>query len=317
MAVEAHAGERPEPRAGGIIGSALASTVLFSVLGVAPMLWPIAAVSPLPLAVHRVNRGRGSALLAVALSASLVSWLLSPGLAVGFLAVLVVPVLLMLEAVFRGRGLRRGVGWAFALLAFEILAGLLVAAPRVAETVLGPFDAFRSPEFLAEMRTRLPQQNVDDWAEQATAFYNMMQVVYPGALLVLAALVILANAALVRAYLARRDPGWLEGGEFEGLRFSLALPVLFVLGGAMVALVPLRSVGYNVVLVTAFFFAVQGLAVVAYYAHRLAGPPFLRAGLLLLVLLNPWAPQILALVGLFDAWADFRRWANPPEAEGE
>jgi uncharacterized protein YybS (DUF2232 family) len=98
---------------------------------------------------------------------------------------------------------------------------------------------------------------------------------------------------------------------------SIALPLLFVLGGAMVAIVPLRNVGYNVVLVTAFFFAIQGLAVVAYYAHRLAGPPFLRAGLLILVLLNPWAPQILALLGLFDTWADFRRWADPPAAEGE
>ena len=55
-------------------------------------------------------------------------------------------------------------------------------------------------------------------------------------------------------------------------------------------------------------------AVVAYFAHRLAGPPILRAGLLLLVLLNPWAPQILALLGLFDTWFDFRKWAEPPRA---
>jgi len=91
--------------------------------------------------------------------------------------------------------------------------------------------------------------------------------------------------------------------------------VVFVLGGVFVMFVPLRAIGYNVVLVTAFFFAVQGLAVVAYYAHRLAGPLFLRVGLLGLVLLNPWAPHILALLGLFDTWADFRRWADPPAPE--
>jgi hypothetical protein len=316
VATEARVGERTQPRAGsGILGSALASGALFAVLGFAPMLWPIAAVSPLPLAVHRVNRGLGSALLAMLLAAALVSWLLSAGLALAYLAVLAVPVLVMLEALFRGRGLRRGAAWAFLLLAVEIAAGLFVAGPSVAEAALRPFEAFRSPEFLAEMRTRLPQQNVDDWAQQATTFYNVMQVVYPGALFVLAALVVLANAALVRAYLARRDPGWLEGGEFEGLRLSLALPALFVAGGALVALPALRQVGYNVVLVTAFFFALQGLAVVAYYAHRLAGPPLLRAGLFILVLLNPWAPQILALLGLFDSWADFRRWADPPAAK--
>ena len=41
-------------------------------------------------------------------------------------------------------------------------------------------------------------------------------------------------------------------------------------------------------------------------------PPFLRALALALVLLNPWAPQMLALLGLFDTWADFRKWAEPP-----
>ena len=30
----------------------------------------------------------------------------------------------------------------------------------------------------------------------------------------------------------------------------------------------------------------------------------------------PWAPQILALLGLFDNWFDFRKWAEPPN-EGE
>ena len=32
--------------------------------------------------------------------------------------------------------------------------------------------------------------------------------------------------------------------------------------------------------------------------------------------MNPWAPQILALLGLFDNWIDFRKWAEPPEARG-
>ena len=58
----------------------------------------------------------------------------------------------------------------------------------------------------------------------------------------------------------------------------------------------------------------QGLAVAAFYAHRLAGPPFLRAAVVVLVLVNPWAPQILALLGLFDIFFNFRKWALPPEA---
>ena len=36
------------------------------------------------------------------------------------------------------------------------------------------------------------------------------------------------DAALLRLYLLRRDPGWLEDGEFERLRFPLALVAAFV-----------------------------------------------------------------------------------------
>jgi hypothetical protein len=141
---------------------------------------------------------------------------------------------------------------------------------------------------------------------------KVMKVVYPGFYFIVGALLVLAHTALLRVYLARSDPGWLESGEFEEIRWPMALPVAFVAGGAAVALPALRPAGYNVLLVLAFFFVLQGLAVVAFYAHRLAGPPLLRGAVVVLVLVNPWAPYILALLGLFDTWVDFRKWARPP-----
>ena len=71
-----------------------------------------------------------------------------------------------------------------------------------------------------------------------------------------------------------------------------------------------------VLLVLAFAFALQGLAVVSFYARRLAAPAFLRAAVVLLVLVNPWAPQLLALMGLFDIWLDLRKYAEPPADAG-
>jgi len=161
----------------------------------------------------------------------------------------------------------------------------------------------------------LPPERVEDWAEQSKALQSAIEVVYPAAFLILGALLVLANAWLLRAYLARRDPGWLEGGEFEGMRWPLGIAVPFVAAGAAVTVPTLRPLAYNVLLVLAFFFAIQGLAVVAYYVHRLATAALLRGVVLALVLVNPWAPQILAVVGLFDLWFDFRRWATPPPEE--
>lgn len=315
MAASVGARGRPEPRPGGVLGTAVLAALLFSVVALIPVLGAVAAVSPLPIMIQRLRRGPGTAVLASGVAAAVISWIFSPGLALGFLVVLVAPALLIAEAMARGRGLRRGCVWAFSLLSGEIVVALTFAAPTIAPQVLDFFNVIRSPQFLADLRTSLPEENVSEWVSQATVLHNVMQVVYPAAFIIMAALIVLANAALLRYYLARRDPGWLDGGEFEGVRWPLALVVVFV-GSAFSLVSPLlRTPAYNVLLVAAFFFALQGLAVTAYYSHRLGGPPLLRAGLMALVLLNPWAPEILALVGLFDNWFDFRKWADLPKAE--
>ena len=99
---------------------------------------------------------------------------------------------------------------------------------------------------------------------------------------------------LLRWYLARRDPGWLEGGEFEGLRWPLGLSVVFVAAGLSVLAPPVRSAGSRL-LVLAFFFVLQGLAVVAFYANRLGDPGAAGcgAGLVLVTV----GAAVLALLG--------------------
>ncbi len=304
-------GARQEPRALATIGAGLLSALLFALLRVVPLLGLLAVVSPLPLAVHRLRGGLVPALLATAVSVAVLASVFSPGLAVVFVAAFAIPGLLIAEGLARGRGLLRGCAWAFGFLALGVGLLLLGAAPRMAALMVEPFELMSSPAFLDEMRKGgLPPERAELWAEQVRAWHGALRVVYPGAYVVLAALLVLANATLLRAWLLRRDRGLLEGGELEELRFPLGLGVAFLLAGGGVAVEALRPVSYNVLLVVAFFFAVQGLAVAAFYAQRLAGPLPLRAALMLLVLLNPWAPQVLALLGLLDLFLDLRKWAR-------
>jgi uncharacterized protein YybS (DUF2232 family) len=280
---------------------------------VVPVLALLATLAPLPLIVHRIGAGPWSTVSATLVATALLS-ALSPGQALFFLIFLALPGLLIGEATARGRGIVKGAIWAFVLLALEIAVVLVFAGPRLATVAVAPFEETRSAQFLEVLRgSGWTPEHIEAWTEQSQSLGKAMAVVYPAVFVIMGALVVLANAALLRAYLARRDPGWLEGGEFEGVRWSFALVPAFVLSGAAVLLPPLRHAAYNVLLVVGFFFVLQGLAVVAFFARRLAGPPLLRVALVFLVLLNPWAPQILALVGLFDLWFDFRRWAEPPE----
>jgi uncharacterized protein YybS (DUF2232 family) len=306
---------RPEPRAGSFLAAACAAAALVALAVLAPVLGLLAALAPLPLIVHRIRAGPWSAVSATLVATALLS-ALSPGRALFFLMFLALPGLLIGEATARGRGIVKGAVWAFLLLALQIGVVLVFAGPRMATVATAPFEETRSAEFLELLRgSGWTPEHIEAWTEQSRTMGRAMAVVYPAVFVILGGLVVLANAALLRAYLLRRDPGWLESGEFEGVRWTFALVPAFVLSGAAVLLPALRHAGYNVLLLVGFLFALQGLAVVTFYARRLAGPPLLRFALMFLVLLNPWAPQILALLGLFDAWFDFRRWAEPPEPQ--
>lgn len=310
----ARTGPVAEPRALGILVAGGLSAMLYASTLWLPLAFPLAAVSPLPLILLRLRASPAFSLLAAALAVAVVAGLFSPGPAAIFLCLFVCPGLLIGDAMARGRGLLRGCAWAFVLLSVQIGLALALAGDSLGAFALGPFEVLRSPDFTADLKTRVPADQVAELTNQVTQMRDIIAVVYPAIYIIMGALIVLVNAALLRAYLLRRDPGWLEGGEFEGIRWPSALSLAFVLAGGAVAVPAARPAAYNVLLVLAFFFALQGLAVTAFYAQRLAGPPFLRAAVVVLVLVNPWAPQILALLGLFDIFFNFRKWALPPEA---
>jgi uncharacterized protein YybS (DUF2232 family) len=311
------AGETPAPRGPGALGAGFVSGLMFGgALGL-PLLAPLSVVAPFPLILQRLQRGVTSATLAAFLATLLVGAAFSSGAAIAFALGLAVPGLLIGDTLARGRGLARGCRHAFGWLALQIGVALLFAGPQMAQQLLAPLTQYQSPAFLDSLKASgLSTDQVDAFAEQFAALAAVLEVVYPAVFLIVGALVVLVNAALLRVYLLRRDPAWLEGGEFERLRWGFGMAVAFVVSGLLVALPPARPLGYNGLLLVAFFFTLQGLAVVSFYARRLAGPPLLRVALVVLVLVNPWAPQILALLGLFDTWLDFRKWAEPP-ADGE
>jgi uncharacterized protein YybS (DUF2232 family) len=307
----AGAHERPEPRS--VLWAALLSVLVFSAAAIVPLLVPLLTLTPFPLSVLRLRGNLGNALLATAMAAALVGALLGPGLGV-VLAAVAAPGLVLADAMARGRGMRRGTALSMGFAAFELALALLFAPARMAALALAPWDEWRSAAFVQGLQSAgLPAEQVQWWLDRATLMQGVLEVVYPAFFLIMGAAVALGHALVLRLYLSRRDPGWLEGGEFETLRLPLVLSVTLVGCGAAVLAPALRPLSYNVLLVLGFLFVLQGVAVVSFYARRLAAPPLLRAAVLLLVLVNPWAPQVLALLGLFDLWFDFRKYAEVEE----
>src|SRR5262245_17061820 len=96
------AGASPEPHLAGILGAGLLSAFLFGGVQVVRAFLPLAAVAPFPLALQRLRAGVSGVLLSSSLAAALLAAVFSPQLALYFVAVFVVPGLLIGEAMAKG-----------------------------------------------------------------------------------------------------------------------------------------------------------------------------------------------------------------------
>jgi uncharacterized protein YybS (DUF2232 family) len=313
--VSAGTGAGLEPRLGGLVGAGFASALLFGVGGFLPALVPLSLVCALPLVVQRLQGGAAERVAGGGARRGARRGSQRPAAATVFLLAMALPGLVIAEALARGRGLLRGCAFAFFVLVAQVAAGLAIVPGAMAERVLEPIDRLRSEAVLKELAASgMPADAIAEFNDQVDSLHGALGVVYPAFWVIAAAVLVAVNAALLRSTCCAAIPGWLEDGEFERVRFPLPLVIAFVLSGAAVALPVMQPAAYNVLLVVGFFFVLQGLAVVSFYARRLAAPPLVRALALTLVLVNPWAPQMLALLGLFDNFFDFRRWAEPPQA---
>lgn len=314
--VPAAVGTAPaDVRVGAVLGAGVLSAALFSLPAFLPPAVPLAILAPFPLVRERARGGVAAATLATLLAIGLIGVVGDFSQALLFFLFLALPAVLIGDSVARGKGMGRGCALGLGLVSIAVTVVLLTSGGEMLGEVVKLIDVSRSPEGLARMKTNgFPEDAIASASEQLLVMRQVVAVVFPAFCFVLGALVVLANATALRLYLVRSDSGLAAGDEFESLRWPVGLSVPFVLAGVAVAVEPLRSVGWNALVILAFFFVLEGLAVALFYTRRLAAPPLVRALVFAVVLLNPWPLQILALAGLFDIFIDFRKWTLPPES---
>ncbi len=303
------------PQWASVVSMAAVSVLVYSAVAVEGLAWA-ALFAALPLVALRVLTTPNDAWLGASLALAALAVLFSSGHAIGFFAMQVAPGMLLGEAIARGRGFVVGASWAFALLTVELALALALSGAALKDQLLAPIEVFASADFISGLEAESwPPEQIEQWRDQIDTFRAVLNVVYPAAFVVLAGLLAIANAALLRAVLLWRSPDVVPRGEFEALRLPLAVVATFILSGVSVMVPALRPVAYNLLLVVSFLFAVQGLAVVSCFVARMQGPRLLRAAVVPMMILVPLGVQLLALLGLFDNWVDFRWWARPPEDE--
>ena len=133
---------------------------------------------------------------------------------------------------------------------------------------------------------------------------------YPAFLLIGSLIGSAANYALVRiAWTRLYGPGLFSGGAFsewlcsENLiwGFILSAAALF-LGQGMVA-----DAGLNVFLIVLVIYFTQGLSIVVYFLKAMNLQVFVWFVLFILIFVQPLLIGLVAGLGVFDIWADFRK----------
>jgi uncharacterized protein YybS (DUF2232 family) len=156
----------------------------------------------------------------------------------------------------------------------------------------------------------LPQDSLASLKEQTPHIVEMMLRLLPALLLLSFAFIVLINLLYLGRRFPERRAQWFslphlrEWKGPEPLVWGLiACGFVLFLPGAGV----LNAVAWNLLVVIGACYFAQGLAVIAFFFHKNNVPRFLRGLTYILIIFQQIFTLLVAGLGLFDLWGDFRR----------
>lgn len=292
----------------GVVGS----FVLFAAyLAIPPLGIFSGLLAPFPVAYSRLLHGRSTALIVLFGTATMITGLF--GLFAGCLYFGMCGMVgyLMPKLLLQGKGVARTLFWTTA-------ANLLVFATGIIG--YGAVSGVNLHQIVsAEMTSSLKQavslyESAGVKGEELELLKRSMQTaaellkhLYPA--LVTTMLVIMAgcNLLLLKKATAKISTG-ITYGDFSSFKNpDLLVWVLIAAGFSMLLPVPyIENPALNVLLVVVLLYFFQGLAVVATLFNRTSISTFVRVVLYAMLIIQPYLVTLIAGIGLFDLWIDFR-----------
>ena len=166
-----------------------------------------------------------------------------------------------------------------------------------------------------------PEESLNLFREKIPEIVEQMLQLLPGLLFVSLCFVVLLNILFLWKRFPERRTQWWSVTTFREWkcpeRWVWALIAcgfaFFIPASHAVSIVAL-----NVLLVIGVCYFIQGLAVVAFFFHKNHVPRFLRSATYILIIFQQIFTLLVAAIGLFDLWGDFRRLKkkdlNPSQA---
>ena len=155
-----------------------------------------------------------------------------------------------------------------------------------------------------------PQESLDALRERTPALVEQMLQLLPGLLFVSLCMIVLLNILFLCRRFPDRRAQWLSLSTFREWKCPEPLVWAFIACG-FALFVPtaeaVQIVALNILLVIGVCYFIQGLAILAFFFHKNNVPRFLRSATYVLIIFQQMFTVVVAALGLFDLWADFRR----------
>jgi uncharacterized protein YybS (DUF2232 family) len=287
-----------------------ATVILFVVYLAVPILGMFSGIAaPFPALFYGLKRGMGTAAAIVAVSAAVIALLELSG---GAMYLLQGGIVSLALAAF----LRRKTGGARAVaLTTAVNVGIIAAGAAIFSAVRGvnlhalvvkgiEGSIARTVELY--QKSGLSGEDLETARDALKQSAALIGKTYP-AFLVIG----IATVAGINLFLAMRNreiSDSLSVGTFRSYRNTDLLVWVLIAGGFMLAFgTPVLEIaGLNMVIVALSLYLLQGLAVISWFFERYTVSRLLRVIFYIFFAVQPFLAIMVALLGLFDLWANFR-----------
>jgi uncharacterized protein YybS (DUF2232 family) len=292
----------------GVVGS----FILFAAyLAVPPLGFFSGILAPFPAAYNRLIHGRGSSLIVILGSTAAITALFGIFAGCLYLGMCGMIGFIMPELLLRGVSGSRALFWTTVANLVIFSVGFIVYSTMSGTNL-----------------QQLISAEISDSVKQAVAIYEkagvkgeelellkrsmatggeLMQRLYPA--LVTAMLIVIAGCNLVLLKKSTvKSTVQVPIGDFSAFRNpDLLVWVLIVTGFSLLLPVsPITTPALNMLLIITLLYFFQGMAVVTALVRRSSVSAFVRIALYALLIIQPYLLALVAGIGLFDLWVDFR-----------
>ena len=288
------------------------SFILFAAYMVIPLAGFFSGLlAPFPAVFFRLGHGRGTALIITLGSATLLAAVFDIQSGSFYLLQCGVISLLMPELLIRGHGTARTIAWTTAVnliaLALAALAFSMISGQSIHGLAIQEINSSISQAAAVYEHAGIKGDELALLKQSMTMVASLLIRIYPALLTILLAVMTGCNLVLVRRAATRMGLE-LTNGNFNAFRNRDPLVWLLIAAGfAMLAGNPIITTpALNVLVIVTSLYFLQGLAVMLTITARQSFGGVLRVMLFLMLLFQPYLAALVAVLGIFDLWGDFR-----------